>query len=1122
MSEDVSERGSPEKAEQKGLMSQVVETQLLPPERFNQGTQAELLEISEVDGYIAVLKNVKGHHEVGIYDPAGNLTEANLDPSSHNIAKMESSSYLSAHKGSGFGKSPTELLKKLGYVGDTVNEDTNKWIRILESNFHIDSSMDVSKNAILNKSPIYLTHNGWELEKKVDKTTGKKYFVFSLNDTHFSAPASNEKHSILTSQTNDYSNLTEDGPELPGGIKVRDEGNTVVVRDKDGKVLTTYSGSGSTIDPINHNNLYFINTGSVYKLDLSGVPTRTSQPVLNPQIQIEDPKKLDFDPNGNFLVARTGTNKLIIVDRESGEKVSEFDGVKGPFIVDNQGDILFVDTENRLREIQTNFQAIPAGGIEAARQRRDEELRKLQERFAGMDLGKIERVESGTGLEQAVANTLRENLSRQVTNRLSGINNPAEIENILDSLQVLRSDPANKGYGEVIDEFVGQAKERLSGIRTIDLEDGISLLINRIEQAQSVGDTMGLDEQYAKLLELRQKVEIINYDKRREIEQKIRTLQTQKELVVNRYQEELVKAIEDSFPGIEGLIKETGSSEELASLGTTSQAQQFELMLANVRSPEARRALREKYTAAKSEHRSHLEERGRQLEEQQRMRWAQVIEETRQDLDTIREQLAELADLKAVGRFDRHPLVTTWRAKLYGLPPEIRELEEKKLEVVLTSRKRDLEHRKDLGTVSKEGELKFGKTTFPIYKEPPRVWGPKFVPREGGFSTLTDLVFEDSQGRLFKPDPKKEVVVVPNPEDPRTKEIIEKYRVKADEYFKGVRRRVPEFDEHWRITEYHMQKMEEIAETLKLQMDNHRGILILQGEAGTGKNVMVDMLANLSNREVVPILCNENSVKEDLTYEFYYDPERGTYKLPSKLVEALQTPGSVILFDEINALKPGIAKMLNSLFDYRRRIYLPEGGKESEIIVDPSVVFIGTMNPQNYVGVNRLSPEVKSRARVIDVDYPPFEEVKGGRTHYQSHEAEMLAAHMDVLSDLKQNEFRLCWDYVVNNDRTNGAEMILNGNAQLEKDIRRIYDVIRVANNLRRMYEAYQIGDSNEPMDFPTSLREVTDIAMEMNHRKGVSEIIKRVIPPKIDDRRQKRMVEQAIDATLSEELNNP
>ena len=94
----------------------------------------------------------------------------------------------------------------------------------------------------------------------------------------------------------------------------------------------------------------------------------------------------------------------------------------------------------------------------------------------------------------------------------------------------------------------------------------------------------------------------------------------------------------------------------------------------------------------------------------------------------------------------------------------------------------------------------------------------------------------------------------------------------------------------------------------------------------------------------------------------------------------------------------------------------------------------------------------------------------------------------------------------------------MEGKPGLGSDIRRIHDVIRVANRLREMYEAFQIGDSNEPMEFPTSLREVTDIVMEMNHRQGLKRIIKRVIVPKIDDKRQKKLVEQTIDAVLPEE----
>lgn len=669
--------------------------------------------------------------------------------------------------------------------------------------------------------------------------------------------------------------LKDASTTLIGEMKLKMENSIFNITNKDGKVLGSYSGTDPIVDPVNPNNLYFINTEQIYRLDLTGVAGRTTRPVLEQQYQVQDPTELDVEPNGNFLIVRSGDQKISLVD------------------------------------------------------------------------------------------------------------------------------------------------------------------------------------------------------------------------------------------------KETGSPQELAYLSTSTQSQQFEMMLANIRDPQVRKELRDRYTAIRSEQRTKLEERSRELAEQDRQRWAQVVQEAREDLTSLQEQITQLSDTREIDRFGKNPLVTAWRAKLFALPPELREIEEKRLEIILGAKKKDMEHRKDLGAVGEAGEFSFGNATFSVYKEPPRIWQPKLLPRKGGFSEWADLVFEDSQGRIYRPGGDHEVVVESDMSNERTKGFIERYRREADEYFKGLKRKVPDFDEHWRITELHMAKLEEVAETLNLQLTNHRGILILQGEAGTGKNVLVDMLANLSNRQVVPILCNENSVKEDLTYEFYYDPEKGTYKLPSKLVEGIQTPGTIVLFDEINALKPGIAKMMNSLFDYRRRISLPEGGKESEIITDPTVLFVGTMNPQNYAGVNRLSPEVKSRSRVIDIEYPPFEEMRRGRTYYRSDEAEMLAAYMDNLGELKQKEFRQCWDYVINRDTTNGADTILQGDPNIEKDIRRVYDVIRVANRLREMYSAYQTGDSNEPMDFPTSLREVTDIVMEMNHRQGVKPMIKRVIVPKIDDRRQKRLVEQTIDAVL-------
>jgi MoxR-like ATPase len=128
------------------------------------------------------------------------------------------------------------------------------------------------------------------------------------------------------------------------------------------------------------------------------------------------------------------------------------------------------------------------------------------------------------------------------------------------------------------------------------------------------------------------------------------------------------------------------------------------------------------------------------------------------------------------------------------------------------------------------------------------------------------------------------------------------------------------------------------------------------------------MFSHFTNRETFTFSCNFQSEKEDITYAFKFDPNKGTYQIDSSFIEMLQTPGAVVVLDEINTLPPGVAKMLNPLLDYRRTLYLPDG---REIKAHPSVLIIGTMNPQNYLGVKPLSQEVKSRARILYVDYPP-------------------------------------------------------------------------------------------------------------------------------------------------------
>ncbi|MBI2315406.1 AAA family ATPase [Candidatus Daviesbacteria bacterium] len=1109
--------------EARSILSQVVDTQLLPVEWLKTHPRGEVVDLQKAGETIAALEKISDHYEVLLYDGRGNQTRVVIDPTLEEIAGKSRGTHIqtrdSGQEKQYGGFQISEVLKDLGFQANTASKMESSFYSMVPQFLHGGLHETHGMITVTEAKKIYLVLSAGSWQMGVSKVTwgGDTYTTF------FFVAEDGKKYAIKPKPTIVKTGLTTTDPDyynpnlihISDSIRLRRENTLFRLEDQSGQELVSYSGTNPILDPQNPNFLYFINTGQVYRLDLSGVAGRTSRPVLERQIQVIHPKEMKIDPNGNFLVIRSVESKLVIIEKESGDIIKSFDDCKGPILVDEHGDIVYVDSQNRLREIQTNFQSVAPGGTETAQQKREEELKQMQERFATLELKKVQRQKGGEITETDVANTLRETIARQVNEPLAETNKPEEIEDIMDRLQGLKADPANQAYGEVIDEFIVRAREKLSGIKTGEFNSQLAAYEKSLEEVKSVGDTIGLDEEFARLLELRQKLDITDSATRRNIEQRLRAIQTQKDAIVGQYQQELTDTIQQALPNIEQLIKETGSSQELAMFGATVEAQQFEMMLANIRDPKMRKELRDRLNTVKAEHRSQLDARGKQLEEEQRLRWAQVVEEVKEDLDLLGQQVSELPDVRELDRFRRNPLVTAWRAKIFALPPELRTIEEQKLEIIMGSRKKDIEHRKELGAIGDKGDLKFGNTSFPVYKEPPRIWRPVLLPIKGVMPGYADLAFQDEQGRLWHPDPEHRTVVISDMNDAQTTHMIERYGQEAEAYFRTIKREVPQYNDKWRLADYQMQKLGEVAESMNIQTTDHMGITILEGEAGTGKNVLIDVLANLSNREVITIACNENTAKEDLTYEFYYDPAKGTYKLPSRLVEALKRPGVVILFDEINTVKPGIVKMLNPLFDYRRKLVINEGGVQQEIVADPTVILVGTMNPQDYAGVDKLAETILSRADIIGIDYPPFEEIGAGRTRYRSDEAEMLYSYMHGLEGLKQRELKTAWHYVINKDTTNGGDMLLRANSSLEKDVRRLYDAIRVANRLREMYRSYQVGDSNEPMDFTTSLREMVNIALRMNHAQNVKDVVKRVILPKIGDRRQRVLVGQTIEAVL-------
>lgn len=1102
-----------------------VDVSVLPEQRFkNPLIDGEVTAISSIGELVVVACKKGGYSRVEAFDQSANRISIPLDPVVGDLISQMKTGYVTTQANRGYDY-VDKLAEKIGYPLSISPKIRNSFVVLAKRNSLLDSDGDVTKNNVGVIRDAELASGGtWNITVGYRKPDYPEFVCF-IDDSQFILDPKKirnktiSNHSALTFDrltTGAVDKARIEPNQFADGLELRESNKVIEVRSGE-RVMASYSGHNVVRDPSSENTIYFINTGHIYSLDVSRGVKRQMVPLQETQIKVSNPEEIAIDPNGNYLIIKSGTT-VTIVDKLSGEEVNSLNEVKGNIHLDDQGDILFIDTQNRLREAQTNFKAIPPGGTNAASGVRETRLKEMETRFSRLRLDDPDALSAHAPTSEGrVEKTLRETVQKEVEAKLGETPTEANLEDVLDRLLQFRDDPQNKGYEHVFDEFSGGLKSKLSGMRVDRLKKSMATFGQQLDQVKSVGDSITVEDGYLKLVELRQKINITDITARHEIELQLKTIETKKNGIVTKYQGELIGAIRSELPNLKALIDEAGSIEELSAFDTTSEARRVDLMIANVKDPEERRELREEYRAMKTERRSAVESVQRKAELEKNIRYAETLEDVHTELEGLSAEISRMNDPKEIDRFRRSAAVTTLKGRLLMLPPELREAEQKKLDILFLTRRLDIKHITDLGVEVTSDTVKLGSVEFPRFREQRLVFSPKLEPLSRN-SRLARLKFTDQNGRVYRLEGAD--INVPNDlSDLKTAAAVERYRMVADEFFRGLKRKVPDFSQFWRITPFLEEKFGEIAETLKMQLDHHRGILILQGEAGTGKNVIADMFGNLTNREVVTIACNENTTKEDMQYEFHYDPGRGTYKLPSKLVEALQTPGSVIVFDEINALKPGIAKLLNSLFDYRRRIYLSEGGKTHEIMVDPSVILLGTMNPQNYAGVNRLSPEVKSRARIIDIPYPPFEERKnGGALYYRPDEAYMLGSYIDGLSDLNRQEFTEVWNAVINKSHgtaTGTAQALLSATPDFETRIRNLYDVVRVANKLRTMYEAYQVGESTEPMDFPTSLREVSDIVMELNYRKSVLDSVLRVIPPKIDDRRQRRLIEESIRAEL-------
>lgn len=148
---------------------------------------------------------------------------------------------------------------------------------------------------------------------------------------------------------------------------------------------------------------------------------------------------------------------------------------------------------------------------------------------------------------------------------------------------------------------------------------------------------------------------------------------------------------------------------------------------------------------------------------------------------------------------------------------------------------------------------------------------------------------------------------------------------------------------------------------------------ILVGPKGIGKTLSVASWGGKRNYPVITFDCSEDVRRSHLIGTFILRGNDSPFVLGplTTAYEIANEVGHCILnLEEVNALTPQMQKVLNAAADFRNKLEVPEAERVFKLRNGAKLWIVGTMNTAVYGGVYQLNEDLKSRFRMLPLDYP--------------------------------------------------------------------------------------------------------------------------------------------------------
>ena len=147
--------------------------------------------------------------------------------------------------------------------------------------------------------------------------------------------------------------------------------------------------------------------------------------------------------------------------------------------------------------------------------------------------------------------------------------------------------------------------------------------------------------------------------------------------------------------------------------------------------------------------------------------------------------------------------------------------------------------------------------------------------------------------------------------------------------------------------------------------------IMMTGPAGCGKTMAAKALVNSLDRpDFYFNLGATQDPRSTLIGNTHFEQEKGTFFSKSLFVEAIQTPNSVILLDELSRAHPDAWNILMTVLDYGQRyLRLDEADGSDTIKVANGVTFVATANIGNeYTSTRVMDKALMDRFTIVEMD----------------------------------------------------------------------------------------------------------------------------------------------------------